>query len=78
MGVQVKREDPKPVVLPIEQVTLQGPGHRAVVVRPVSTGKTNVRTVEVHSAIGFEGKWAATLGDLRSFGQALIDIADGK
>jgi len=78
MGVTVKRQDPKPSVEPIETVTLAGPSGRSVVVRPVSNGRSNVRTVELHSSFSMEAKWAATLGDLRSFGQALIDIADGK
>lgn len=76
MGVQVVRAEVTPP--PIALVSLAGPSGRAVLVRPVSTEKPNVRTVELHSQYGQETKWAATLGDLRAFGQALIDIADGK
>lgn len=81
MGVEVIRKTPPKTTEPIKTVTLSGPGGRAIVVRPNSTdpeGKRGHRTVEVSGTYGVEWKWTAMLGDLRSFGQALIDIADGK
>lgn len=81
MGVQVVRQEPTAVPEPVVAVTLTGPNGRAVIVRPTTTGgkRAAVRTIEVRDAHDmFAAKWAATLGDLRTFGQALIDIADGK
>lgn len=81
MGVEVIRKAPPVSVEPILSVSLEGPSGRKVIIRPNSSdpkGTTGKRTVEVHSAFGLEAKWTSMLGDLRSFGEALIAIADGK
>lgn len=81
MGVQVQRKQPEPQPLPIESISLTGANGRGIEVRPTNSGTVAtslLRTVVLSSQYGEECKWAATLGDLRSFGQALIDIADGK
>lgn len=81
MGVQVIRKAAPVKAEPILTVTLAGPSGRAVIVRPGSTdplATTGKRTVVIRSRFGEEGKWTVMLGDLRSFGEALIAIADGK
>ena len=81
MTVQIKRHEPT-AEPPIEVVTLQGPSGRCVVVRPNSgdlEGSQPKRTIELREAGNFVcSKWTVMMGDLRAFGQALLDIADGK
>jgi hypothetical protein len=83
VGIEIKRQDPKPSTEPIETITLKGVGGRTITVRPTSSdplgAHSGVRTVDCQwPKGGSQFKWAATLGDLRTFGQALIDMADGK
>ena len=83
MGVEIQRKPVVPTTEKILVATLAGPSGRSVTVRPESGDvqtdpKKGIRTVQLNSVYGMEAKWAATLGDLHSFGQALIDIADGK
>jgi hypothetical protein len=93
MALNIKRETPKPVELPIEEVTI-GDGtesgsrrqRRSITVRPHSERSGGgLRTIvcrydplSSRQADRIEFKWLATLGDLRTFGEALIAIADGK